>query len=196
MRPARRLESVRGDHAVGLGRVPRPHRPPGRRGHRPAVRLQGDARTPRTGTRRARRSSPPAAPLRRPPRLSSRPSARRRPRSSTATVPRRTTTTERVVVGVWHATGAYKNGKRKYVYITPSLKSAHHDKTKHSDDIPVYGRQDRDRGFVERHVQQRDGDAVGSCHASAGEPGRGAAAAARPDVRRDAGARRRGCRRG
>ena len=52
--------------------------------------------------------------------------------------PATTTTTERVVVGVWHATGAYKNGKRKYVYITPSLKSAHHDKTKHSDDIPVY----------------------------------------------------------
>jgi hypothetical protein len=52
--------------------------------------------------------------------------------------PASTTTTERVVVGVWHATGAYKNGQRKFVYITPSLNSAHHDKSKHSDDIPVY----------------------------------------------------------
>ncbi|HUQ23586.1 MAG TPA: hypothetical protein VM049_11300 [Gaiellaceae bacterium] len=49
-----------------------------------------------------------------------------------------TTTTERVIVGVWHATGAYKNGQRKFVFITPSLNSAHYDKSKHSDDIPVY----------------------------------------------------------
>ena len=52
--------------------------------------------------------------------------------------PATTTTTERVLVGVWHATGSYKNGQRKFVYITPSLKSAHYDKSKHSDDIPVY----------------------------------------------------------
>jgi hypothetical protein len=58
--------------------------------------------------------------------------------SHTSGCPATTSTTEQVLVGVWHATGAYKNGKRKYVYITPSLNSAHYDKTKHSDDIPVY----------------------------------------------------------
>ncbi len=46
------------------------------------------------------------------------------------------TTTERVLAGIWHATGAYKNGQRKYVLISPSAKSAHW--TKHEDDIPVY----------------------------------------------------------
>jgi hypothetical protein len=58
--------------------------------------------------------------------------------SQTSGCPATTTTTEHVLVGVWHATGAYKNGQRKYVYITPSAGSAHHDKSKHSDDIPVY----------------------------------------------------------
>ena len=52
--------------------------------------------------------------------------------------PATTTTTERVLVGVWHATGSYKYGERKYVYITPSLKSAHYDTSKHADDKPVY----------------------------------------------------------
>lgn len=47
-----------------------------------------------------------------------------------------TTTTERVLVGVWHATGAVKDGQRKFVFISPSEKSAHFDK--HEDDVPVY----------------------------------------------------------
>jgi hypothetical protein len=46
-------------------------------------------------------------------------------------------TPERSVIGVWHATGAYKNGQRKYVFITPNQASAHY--SKHADDIPVYG---------------------------------------------------------
>ena len=49
-----------------------------------------------------------------------------------------TTTAERVLDGAWHATGAYKNGQRKFVFITPSLGSAHYDKSKHADDVPVY----------------------------------------------------------
>jgi hypothetical protein len=52
--------------------------------------------------------------------------------------PASATTTDRVLVGVWHATGAVENGQRKFVYITPSLGSAHYDTSKHSDDIPVY----------------------------------------------------------
>ncbi len=52
--------------------------------------------------------------------------------------PATATTTARVLVGVWHATGAYKNGQRKFVFITPSLGSAHYDKSKHADDVPVY----------------------------------------------------------
>ena len=47
------------------------------------------------------------------------------------------TTTEGALVGVWHATGAYKDGQRKYVFITPNQASAHY--SKHADDIPVYG---------------------------------------------------------
>jgi len=58
--------------------------------------------------------------------------------SQTSGCPASTTTTERVLVGVWHATGSYKNGERKYVYITPSLNSAHYDTSKHPDDKPVY----------------------------------------------------------
>lgn len=60
-------------------------------------------------------------------------------KTETAGCPAATTTTEQVLVGVWHATGAYKNGERKFVYITPSLNSAHYDRSKHADDKPVYG---------------------------------------------------------
>lgn len=50
--------------------------------------------------------------------------------------PTTTTTSERVLVGIWHATGAMKDGRRKFVFISPSEKSAHFDK--HEDDVPVY----------------------------------------------------------
>lgn len=50
--------------------------------------------------------------------------------------PPTTTTTERVLVGIWHATGAVKDGQRKFVFISPSEKSAHFDK--HEHDVPVY----------------------------------------------------------
>jgi hypothetical protein len=50
--------------------------------------------------------------------------------------PTTTTTTESVLVGIWHATGAVKDGRRKFVFISPSEKSAHFDK--HEDDVPVY----------------------------------------------------------
>ena len=59
-------------------------------------------------------------------------------KKDTTTCPATTTVTERVLVGVWHATGSFKNGQRKYVLITPSLKSAHYDSSKHADDKPVY----------------------------------------------------------
>lgn len=52
--------------------------------------------------------------------------------------PASTTTTEQVLVGVWHATGAYKNGERKFVFIRPNAASAHFDRSKHEDDRPVY----------------------------------------------------------
>ena len=42
-----------------------------------------------------------------------------------------TTTTVEVPVGVWHATGSKKN---PFVFITPSLNSAHYDRSKHPDD--------------------------------------------------------------
>jgi hypothetical protein len=58
-----------------------------------------------------------------------------------ADCPATATTTQRVLVGVWHATGAFKNGQRKFVFITPSLSSAHYDSSKHADDIPVYDEQ-------------------------------------------------------
>jgi cobalamin biosynthesis Mg chelatase CobN len=58
------------------------------------------------------------------------------PTQQTGACPATTTTTERVLVGVWHATGSYKNGQRKYVFMTPSLGSAHY--TKHEDDKPAY----------------------------------------------------------
>jgi hypothetical protein len=51
------------------------------------------------------------------------------PRTS-AECPAATTTVE-VPVGVWHATGSRKN---PYVFITPSLNSAHYDRSKHPDD--------------------------------------------------------------
>ena len=51
--------------------------------------------------------------------------------------PATTTTTERVLVGVKHYTGAVKNGQRKFVVISPSQKSAHMN-GKHADDEPMY----------------------------------------------------------
>jgi hypothetical protein len=42
-----------------------------------------------------------------------------------------TTTTVEVLVGVWHATGSTK---KPFVFITPSLSSAHYDRSKHPDD--------------------------------------------------------------
>lgn len=59
-------------------------------------------------------------------------------KQTTGECPATTTSTEQVLVGVWHATGAMKDGKRKFVFITPSLGSAHYDASKHEDDIPVY----------------------------------------------------------
>lgn len=59
-------------------------------------------------------------------------------KTEASSCPTATTTTEQVLVGVWHATGAYKNGERKFVYITPSLGSAHYDRAKHPDDKRVY----------------------------------------------------------
>ena len=43
------------------------------------------------------------------------------------------TVTSTPVIGVWHKAG------HKFVLIHPSLKSAHYDKSKHSDDVIVYG---------------------------------------------------------
>lgn len=57
--------------------------------------------------------------------------------SSVTGCPASTTTTERVLVGVKHYTGAVKNGQRKFVVIRPSLKSAHLN-GKHADDEPIY----------------------------------------------------------
>ncbi len=50
------------------------------------------------------------------------------------------TTVTTIVGGVWHKTGAFKDGKPKYVLIRPSKKSAHYDASKHPDDIIVADR--------------------------------------------------------
>jgi hypothetical protein len=55
----------------------------------------------------------------------------------TSNCPTTVTTTERVLIGVKHYTGAVRNGERKYVVISPSQKSAHF-KGKHEDDEPLY----------------------------------------------------------
>jgi hypothetical protein len=53
--------------------------------------------------------------------------------SQTSGCPAATATTERVLVGIKHYTGATKNGQRKFVVISPSEKSAHMN-GKHADD--------------------------------------------------------------
>jgi len=57
--------------------------------------------------------------------------------SHTTDCPATTTTTERVLVGIKHYTGAVKNGQRKFVIISPSQKSAHMN-GKHADDEAMY----------------------------------------------------------
>ncbi|HEX4931300.1 MAG TPA: hypothetical protein VFV62_11375 [Gaiellaceae bacterium] len=55
----------------------------------------------------------------------------------TGNCPATVTTTERVLVGIKHYTGAVKNGQRQYVVISPSEKSAHMN-GKHADDEAMY----------------------------------------------------------
>ena len=55
----------------------------------------------------------------------------------TSSCPTTVTTTERVLVGIKHYTGAVENGQRKFVVISPSEKSAHM-KGKHGDGEAVF----------------------------------------------------------
>jgi hypothetical protein len=54
----------------------------------------------------------------------------------TGNCPATVTTTEHVLIGYWHATGATKDGERKFVLVHASEKSAHAT-GKHEDDFPA-----------------------------------------------------------
>lgn len=66
--------------------------------------------------------------------------------STTTTCPATVTTTERVLVGIKHYTGAVKNGQRQFVVISPSEKSAHLN-GKHADDAAIYETRTVTRSF-------------------------------------------------